>query len=335
MNVVKAAMRIATVLMLGCGLAVASPAVASAATLKTPPRMCKLGAYLQGLHELRFADKTFNAEVWLWANCPDQQYEPLRHLWLLNAADFKLSDYYNENEPDGGNWSYILLTSKFRHNWNITNYPFDRHELILDVEDGDTTADKLRYLAEPSVSTANDNIELDTYKVVGLTVRTDVQSYRTSFGNPHLSDNTWRAPRLTVHIFLQHNNYLSFIKMATPVFAAFVIALLTFFLNMDSPPAMAGRLGMLGTALFAIVLNMRSASDALGSVDGITLIDEIHIVCLAFIVAALLVTVRSWQLHHVKSGMRVRRLNYWSAGILATAYVVLNSGLILMAAWNR
>jgi hypothetical protein len=63
---------------------------------------------------------------------------------------------------------------------------------------------------------------------------------------------------------------------------------------------MAGRLDMLGTGLFAVVLNLCAVSAILDSVDGLTLFDELHIVCLLFIVAALLVTVRSWQLHHAK-----------------------------------
>lgn len=96
---------------------------------------------------------------------------------------------------------------------------------------------------------------------------------------------------------------------------------------------MAGRLGMLGTGLFAVVLNLRAVSEILGSVDGLTLFDELHIVCLLFIVAALLVTVRSWQLHHAKADARVvRRMNYRSVAILGLAYLLANAGVILGAA---
>lgn len=331
-NIAKVAARILAALLLCCVLTAVCPAVAAAIPLRVAPRTCKLGAYVQGLHDFKFENKTFQAEVWLWANCPDQQYEPLLHLWLLNADTYALSKYYKENQADGGSWSYILLTGTFRHNWNVANYPFDRHELILDVEDADTPADQLGYSADVGASVVSDHIELDTYKVAGLTVHTDAQSYHTSFGNPHLIEGIWRAPRFTVHLFLKHNTYLRFFSMIIPVFAAFVIALLTFFLNMDTPPAMAGRLGMLGTGLFAVVLNLRAVSDVLGNVDGITLLDKIHIACIVFIVAALLVTVRSWHLHHVKAEARVvRRLNYWSAATLGFAYLLVNVGLVLTA----
>jgi hypothetical protein len=325
----KKAARILAALILCCGLMVTCPGVAAA--LPMPPRTCKLGAYVQGLHDLKFEDKAFQAEVWLWANCLDEEYEPLLHLWLLNADNYALSKYYKENEG-GGSWSYVLLTGKFRHNWDVRNYPFDRHELVLDIEDADTSADQLGYSADTDESVASDHIQLDTYKVIGLTVHADVQAYRTSFGNPHLSQGIWRAPRFTIHLFLKHNTYLRFFNMIIPIFAAFAIAFLTFFLNMDTPPAMAGRLGMLGTSLFAVVLNLRAVSDVLGNVDGITLVDKMHIACLLFIVIALLVTVRSWQLHHVKAEARVvRRLNYWSAGIMGLAYLLANAGLVLAA----
>jgi hypothetical protein len=327
------AARILAALLLGCAVTVAFPSLAHAAPRKAPVSTCTIGTYLQGLHDFNFENKTFQAELWLWANCVDQNYEPLRHLWLLNADDYKLSNYYNENESNGTNWSYVLLTGKFRHNWNVMNYPFDRHELILDVEDADTPADQLRYLPDVGASVASNHIELDTYKIVGFIANVDVQSYHTSFGNPRLTDRTWRAPRFTVHIYLKHKTYLSFYKLVAPIFGAFVVSLLTFFLNMDTPPAMAGRLGMLGTGLFAVVLNLRAVSEILGSVDGLTLFDELHIVCLLFIVAALLVTVRSWQLHHAKADPRVvRRLNYRSVAILGLAYLLANAGLILGAA---
>jgi hypothetical protein len=332
-NLVKTAARILAALLLCCGLTTACPAVATATPLQLPPQNCKLGAFVQSLHDFKFQDKTFQADIWLWANCSGQQYEPLLHLWLLNADTCALTKYYKENEADGSNWSYILLTGKFRHNWDVKNYPFDRHELIVDVEDADTPADQLGYSADPSESVASEHIELDTYKIVEMTVRADIQSYHTSFGNPHLSEGIWRAPRFTVHLFLKHKGYLRFFNMIIPVFAAFMIALLTFFLNMDTPPAMAGRLGMLGTGLFAVVLNLRAVSDVLGNVDDITLLDKIHILCFVFIVVALLVTVRSWQLHHAKAdARRVRRLNYWSAAVLGLTYLLANAALVLGAA---
>lgn len=77
---VKVASKILAALLLGCAAAVAFPLLANAAPGKAPSSTCTIGTYLQGLHDLNFADKTFQAELWLWANCVDQNYEPLRHL---------------------------------------------------------------------------------------------------------------------------------------------------------------------------------------------------------------------------------------------------------------
>jgi hypothetical protein len=79
-----------------------------------------------------------------------------------------------------------------------------------------------------------------------------------------------------------------------------MVSLLAFFLNTDTPPAMAGRLRMPGAGLFAVILNLRAVSEILGSVDGMALraphhLPTVHRGCLARNCAILAVAPRQSQ----------------------------------------
>ncbi|MFD0633754.1 hypothetical protein ACFQ9X_21500 [Catenulispora yoronensis] len=117
--------------------------------------------------------------------------------------------------------------------------------------------------------------------------------------------------------------------MIAPAAAAFLIAFVTFFLIMDTAAAMSGRLGILGTAMFAVIINMGAASNTLGSVDGVTLLDKLHLACLAYILSALMVTVRTWHIQHAEVGpAALVAFNRRWVLILSTGYLLLTAMLI-------
>jgi hypothetical protein len=88
-------------------------------------------------------------------------------------------------------------------------------------------------------------------------------------------------------------------KLTAALYAGFLICAIGCLMHVTAT-TFAPRITLLAASLFAIVVNMRVASQALGSEHGITLVDELHISGLAYIVlvtaVTLLVRVRSeWQ----------------------------------------
>ena len=90
-------------------------------------------------------------------------------------------------------------------------------------------------------------------------------------------------------------------------------------------------------SLFAIVLNMRAASAALGSEHGLTLIDALHVAGLAYVVAiaAATVAVRRRQ-ERLEAGQAdaaaLARFDHALCGTAAAGFVLLNIAVLVAAA---
>jgi hypothetical protein len=91
--------------------------------------------------------------------------------------------------------------------------------------------------------------------------------------------------------------------------------------------------GLLAGALFAAAVNLVTASGALGSASGLTLVDKIHVLVLVYILTAAVVAVISRML--VERGWTkaaIARLNHRVGVLAATSFVVVNALLIAAAA---
>lgn len=90
---------------------------------------------------------------------------------------------------------------------------------------------------------------------------------------------------------------------------------------------------MLGGALFVTVLNMQQANTVITSTDGLTLIDDLHLTTLAFLLMAVAGTVLSWRwTAGGGSAARAEQLGHRGAWLALGAYVLVCGALVLLAA---
>jgi hypothetical protein len=104
-------------------------------------------------------------------------------------------------------------------------------------------------------------------------------------------------------------------------------------MHLETTTAISPQVGLLAGALFAAAVNLVTASGALGSASGLTLVDKIHVVVLVYILIAAVVAVvsrvlveRGW------SPAAIARLNYGVGLMAAISFVAINVLLITTAA---
>ena len=95
----------------------------------------------------------------------------------------------------------------------------------------------------------------------------------------------------TLAVGLARADFAGFFKLTAVVYAAFVLSLGTYVMHLESSRSLGPQLGLLAGALFAAAVNLVTASAALSNVNGLTLVDAIHIVVLLYILVAFAVTV--------------------------------------------
>ncbi len=242
---------------------------------------CTVGAYMISLYDLDMTADSFSADFWFWSTC-DTDIRP------LDVMDFPGSKRIETRLPassfrDGLHWSYVKVSGVFRYDWNLRNYPFDRHALTVEIEHTAAPSSIFSYTADRDGSKPGRDIELDGWVISDFTIDEYTYVYDTVFGDPAFSgkdESDYSRLRITTSV--HRKSIIGFFKLTAGVYISFSLAMLSFFLWSET----GARTGLLVGTLFAVLVNQRVAESVLGRVEAFTLIDQIHVTAMAFIFAA-------------------------------------------------
>lgn len=235
---------------------------------------------------------------------------------------------------DSPSWASPEVRGTFRHDWDERNFPFDRHTLMIAMEEG--AADVRRFVYEPDTANTgvDPEIQLPGWSITDLALRGSTTTYATTFGDPSLpTGGSSEYSRLTLEIGVARDDLSGFFKLTAVVYAAFVFSLITYVMHLETTTAISPQVGLQAGALFAAAVNLVTASGALGHASGLTLVDKIHVVVLVYILIAAVVAVVSRVL--VERGWTpaaIARLNYRAGAMAVISFVVVNALLIAVAA---
>jgi hypothetical protein len=305
----------------------APPAVAQSGAA---PATCRVGAYLTALHAFDPEADTFDADMWLWSVCPAPERRPLETMEFANAYQVQVLLDVRESPV----WSNRKVQGTFRHDWDERNFPFDRHTLRIELEEG--AEDVRRFVYEPDTANSgvDPTIHLPGWTMTDFTLLGSTRLYDTTFGDPDLPEGgSSEYSRLTVAIGLTRADLSGFFKLTAVVYAAFVLSLISYVMHLETTTAISPQMGLLAGALFAAAVNLVTASGALGSASGLTLVDKIHVLVLVYILGAAVVAVLSRVLvERGRTAAAVARLNRRAGVLAAGSFVAVNALLIAAAA---
>ncbi|MFE9093530.1 hypothetical protein [Streptomyces sp. NPDC007264] len=308
-------------LLLACLVSVPFLAAATGPAVAAVPT-CRLGAYVADLYALDTRRQTIGADIWFWSVCPRADMEPIRRFEFINASQTRRADRVSVWD-DGMYWTYEKVVATYRERFVIRDYPFDRHTLDFVVEH---TQDATRfvYTADPANSTYNPGIRPDGFSISRFRVLVRDHRYRTTFGAPRLRPGNGSAySQFVVRMSIERTDVSGFVRETWPVYVSFLIALATFFIWFEDATAVLGaRLGMLGAALFTIVVNLRAVNESLGTGVGMTLVDQIHLYTLVYVLVGVATTTYSWRIAvRPEGGFQAQRFNHWVALVASLLYV--------------
>jgi hypothetical protein len=294
---------------------------------------CKVGIFFVDLHQFEIQKRSFNANFWLWSVCASAQRQPLKVLEFVNANS-TTGTLDQTTAREGVTWSQRKIDGNFRQDWDVRDFPFDRHVLSVTMEEGVDDTRAFNYDADTDRSGYDKNIDVPGWRVTGFKLVPSERRYDTTFGDPSLPPNaSAHYSRLQAEIsVVRTNTFTSFFKMASVVYVAATLALLSFLFHLDSGGSFGSRISFLAGSLFATVINMRIASTELGSNDGLTLIDLIHITALILIISATILTIIADRQLETGKKQSVRRFDFRNAVVCATLFLAANVVLIVHAA---
>lgn len=319
-------MVLALLILLGAGeLARSQPAVGA-------PETCRVGVNIEELYDLDLARDTFGAVLWLWTLCPSPQSAPLETIALPTGTNLELGELRGRRIDDVGHYQYRRVQGTFRHDWDMSHYPFDRQRLVIPIDETDLGSsvvvfepDRESSFLSPAVRTGHDEWDISE-----LAIEASVSEEPSTYGLPAAEPEGYA--RLEAALVLERAQVLTFVKLTAGVFAAALIALLALFLDPRDRGVFGTRLGVLAGVLFGVLLSMRAADAYIGDTSRLTLVSEVHLVALGLILAVAAITF----VEHSRVDRRrpVRHPNWSVIGATAGLYVLVNLALVTSAAWH-
>jgi hypothetical protein len=300
------------------------------------PERHRVGLFVTGLHALDVGRGTFGATFWLWAVGPDSD-RVLHTADFVNAEQTTLRLESTVPAGPGRSWSQQRVTGTFREHWDLRRYPFDRHDLQILIEEG--IEEERRFVYEADTANSGFSLREDAiegWRLRGMRVETLTTAYPTSFGDPEATQPRSQYSAIRAVLDLERTDWTGFAKLTAALYAAFLLCSIGCLVPVNNV-SFSPRITFMVASLFAIVLNMRAASAALGAEHGLTLIDGLHVAGLVYVVtiAGVTIAVRRRQ-EQVDAGQgdaaALARFDHRLCAAAALLFLAANAALLLAAA---
>jgi hypothetical protein len=317
--------------LLTFGLTALAQAAEPANPTQPVPANVRTGAYITSLYDLNANNNTFTADLWLWfLHDKELALKPLKTLETANARDFKPGV---DTVEDRGAERYHAqkVRGVFNHNWDVRNFPFDRHELTIRLEEGLADTDQIRYVADKVNTGFDPAIAIEGWRVKKVSINTGAHTYNSSFGLGQGPGSSYAAS--TISIFIERDGIALFLKLISAVYIAFMVSIVSFFLDPSKDGLFNGRVSLSVGMIFAVVINSQRVASTLGQTPAFTLADKIHVLTLMAIVCALLGALVSRRLHMQGRGEYANVIDRRMALGMVVVFVALNLYMILSAAY--
>jgi len=257
------------------------PAVLAGTDGVTPPQAVMVGLYLNQVADIDIKSNTFLADFYLWfrwrgAIDPTQSFELVSAVekWDFEKQVIYKDDHDNpkpDDLPDGCKFQQLHVQGRFSHPFQLADYPLDRQELTIRLEDSKYTSDELVYLPDLKDSRVSPTMAVPGWLIRGSRFDVAQHAYATPMGDPRLSGLPCSQFRATLALGRPLVGYLS--KTLVPIGFIILITLLIFFVSLRY---YEGRLGLAVTTLIsAVALQLTSSAD-LPQVGYLVLIDKLY-----------------------------------------------------------
>jgi len=314
----------------------ASIETGAVASDKQQPQAVSVGAFITNLYEINSERGTFNADMWVWSVSDATAKYSLKDSLDINYVDSRdpLNDsvYLTSKTATGADYQQKKIRATFLHSFDLENFPFDHQRLEVRFEDNNDMIAQRVYVPDTKNSAIAGDISLEGWRINTINLKSAPHTYHSSFGDPDADDQSVFS-QLIMTIDISRDAALLFVKMTIGLVVAVMLAMFSCFMPTHHGEIFSGRMVIVSTSLFAIVLNQQFVDEKIGARNGITLIDKLHILGMVAVLVYLILTTISRRIHEDLRDERViKRIDRYSfiGGFLAfwAAFLYFLSGAI-------
>ena len=293
---------------------------------------CKVGIYVNSLYDLKLEDKSFMTDFWLWLTYANDSLHFEEAIEIPNSKSTEFSHFSNEQKANL-HWITQKCKAQIKQEWNVSQFPFDRQYLRIEIEDSRYDTAHLCYIADTINSRMDTSFNSREWCIERFSIRNDVRTYETTYGDPGLSGKS-SYPRIIAEIQIKRNNSWRMLsKMLTGAYVAFFISCLVFFVSSENQDS---RFGLCVGGLFAAIGNKYIVESIVPSTTTNTLMDSVHNLTFTFIlviVGMIIISLFLFESGDERKRKLSLKLDMWAFFSIMTIYSVANI-LFIKAALN-
>jgi hypothetical protein len=290
----------------------------------------KVGIYITSIHDIDFKQKEYAVNFWLWLKYKNKNFNFLQNLEVPQAKTVEKSF---STVDSSGDQIYMMMKLQcvMKDSWRIGNFPFDRQNLRLAIENSQYDSRSLVFVADTVGQHFDPRFTLRGWEIDSCLLSTGIRMYETGFGDetlpkPHTEYSTFR-----VRMSIKRDAGGLFWKMFLGMYIAFLIAYVCFYIHTDG---IDSRFGLSVGSLFAVIGNKYIIDSALPESTSFTLVDTLHGLTLFCIFAVIAATAYSLKLVKHDKAKQAARFDMFAAQTVLAIYIILNIYFITKAHAN-
>ena len=285
------------------------------------------GIYITSIHDIDFIKKEYTVSFWLWLKYKNVKFDFVQNLEIPQAKTV-IKSFSTVDTSDNKVYLLMKLQCVMKDSWEISNFPFDRQNIALSIENSQYDSKALVFTTDTFGKHFDPRFTLQGWSIDTFKVNTKVKAYETAFGDVRLSKPHSEYSSYNVNIGLERNALGLFWKMFIGMYLSFFIAYACFFIHLDS---IESRFGLTVGSLFAVIGNKYVIDSSLPESSSFTLVDSLHGITLFFIFVVIVCAI--YTLHQIKK-QNIPKANIFdkrAAIIVLVLYVILNTFFIYRA----
>ncbi len=285
------------------------------------------GIYVTSIHDIDFKQKEYTVNFWLWLKYKNKEFDFLQNLEIPQAKTFNKS-FSTVDSSDGRVYILMKLQCVMKDSWKIGNFPFDRQNLRLGIENSQFDSKSLVFAPDTLGQHYDKRFTLNGWAIDSFNIAVGTKVYETAFGDETMAKPHTEYSAYRVKIGLQRDGIGLFWKMFLGMYMAFLIAYVCFYIHADG---IDSRFGLSVGSLFAVIGNKYIIDSALPESTSFTLVDTLHGLTLFFIFSVISCTAYTLRLVKQNKMQQAHRFDLIAAQVLLIVYVALNIWFISQA----
>lgn len=299
----------------------------SAKAQDSKPDTVIAGIYITSIHDIDFKEKEYSTNLWLWLKYKNRDFDFFNNLEIPQAKTVTKS-FVTIDSSNGRIYMLMKLQCVMKDSWKISNFPFDRQNLRLFIENSQFDSKSLVFVADTLGNHFDQRFTLRGWTIDSCIIVTGTKIYETGFGDETLAKPRSEYSSFRTRLVIKREATGLFWKMFLGMYIAFLIAYVCFFIHSDG---MDSRFGLSVGSIFAVIGNKYIIDSALPESSSFTLVDTLHGVTLFFIFAIIAANAYSLKLIKNNKLEKAYRFDTIAAVVSLIIYVALNVWFIWQA----